>query len=135
MTALYEVIAPNSPSRRLDPLRYGDAAPVSKGIANGELAWLRIRYKLPGAARSGVVAQPVHSAARTGFADAPDDARFAAAVAGFGQLLRGRGLGGFSYDDVLDIARDARGEDSLGYRAEFVQLVRMAGGLSRMAAR
>ncbi|MDH3242827.1 MAG: DUF3520 domain-containing protein, partial [Alphaproteobacteria bacterium] len=72
---------------------------------------------------------------RTGFAEAPADARFAAAVAGFGQLLRNSGsMNEFSWNDVLAIAGDARGDDPFGYRAEFTRLVRTAAGLARLAA-
>ena len=46
-------------------------------------------------------------------------------MAGFGQLLRGgRYTGG--YDEVNALARGARGGDLFGYRAEFVDLVRLA---------
>jgi Ca-activated chloride channel family protein len=55
------------------------------------------------------------------------ETRFAAAVAGFGQLLRGgRHMGDFSYDDVTALAAGAKGDDPFGYRAEFVNLVRLA---------
>ena len=33
---------------------------------------------------------------------------------------------GYSYDDVLALASGARGEDPFGYRAEFLNLVRLA---------
>ncbi len=136
VTALYEIVSPQSASRRVDPLRYGDDSPKRKaGVENGELAWLRIRYKLPGEQQSRLIEQPVAVAARTGFAEAPADARFAAAVAGFGQLLRGSDtIGEFTWNDVLGIASDARGEDSFGYRAEFTRLVRTASSLDRLAA-
>ncbi len=136
VTALYEIVAPGSESRLIDPLRYGDGEKKeAAGAANGELAWLRIRYKLPGETQSRLIEQPVHAADRTGFAEAPADARFAAAVAGFGQLLRSSDMmGDFTWNDVLGIAADARGEDSLGYRAEFTRLVRTAAGLARLAA-
>ena len=56
--------------------------------------------------------------------------RFAAAVAGFGQLLRGgRHTGNFGYDDVLALARGARGADPHGYRGEFLTLVGLARSL------
>ncbi|MEN8197257.1 MAG: YfbK domain-containing protein, partial [Pseudomonadota bacterium] len=137
VTALYEIISPDSASRRVDPLRYGTEAPKQKvGTANGELAWLKMRYKLSGESKSGVTAQPISVNARTGFAEAPADARFATAVAGFGQLLRGNGaVENFAYQDVLEIANGARGKDSFGYRAEFTQLVRAAAGLAKVAAR
>jgi Ca-activated chloride channel homolog len=61
------------------------------------------------------------------FEDAPQEARFATAVAGFGELLRGgQHNGRFTYDDVLRLASAARGEDPFGYRSEFLQLVRAA---------
>ena len=48
-------------------------------------------------------------------------------VAAFGQILRGDPYRGeFSYDDVIELARSARGEDPFGYRAEFISLVRLA---------
>ena len=65
---------------------------------------------------------------------APRDARFAAAVAAFGQILRGGHYTvDFSYDDVLSIAQDARGEDPFGYRTEFISLVRLAQSAAAMA--
>ena len=48
-------------------------------------------------------------------------------MAGFGQLLRGgRYTGGYGCDEVIALARGARGGDPFGYRAEFVDLVRLA---------
>jgi Ca-activated chloride channel family protein len=53
--------------------------------------------------------------------------RFATAVAGFAQLLRGGTYTGkLRYDDVIEDADGALGSDSNGYRAEFVRLVRKA---------
>ncbi|WP_163454342.1 YfbK domain-containing protein, partial [Escherichia coli] len=67
--------------------------------------------------------------------DAPRDARFAATVAGFAELLRGgRYNGRLSFDDVLGMASAARGEDDFGYRSEFLQLVRAAKTARSMAA-
>jgi Ca-activated chloride channel family protein len=61
------------------------------------------------------------------------EARFAASVAAFGQMLRGgRYTGGFSYDDVIALANANKGEDSFGYRAEFVNLVRLAKSAASM---
>jgi Ca-activated chloride channel family protein len=59
---------------------------------------------------------------------APEQTRWAASVAGFGQLLRQDNYldKGFGYDDVLKLAQGARGGDEFGWRAEFVQLVRAA---------
>jgi Ca-activated chloride channel family protein len=128
VTALYEITPPDSPSRLNDDLRYGKpATTAAAGIENGEIANLRLRYKLPGEAKSTLWQQPIMVEARTSFAEAPREARFATAVAGFGQILRGAvNVEDFSFDDVTEVARGARGEDAFGYRAEFLQLVRLA---------
>jgi Ca-activated chloride channel family protein len=48
-------------------------------------------------------------------------------VAAFAQLLRGdTSLGTFTYDDVIALARAARGDDMFGYRAEFINMVELA---------
>ena len=54
-------------------------------------------------------------------------------MTGFGQLLRGgRYTGDYGYDDVIALAQGARGEDPFGYRAEFVNLVRLAKSAAAM---
>ena len=59
------------------------------------------------------------------------DQRFAAAVAAFGQKLRGSSYGdGLSYADIAALANGAKGTDVDGWRAEFVQLVKLAAGLT-----
>jgi Ca-activated chloride channel family protein len=107
-------------------LRYGKPA-ATDGNENGEIGLFRLRYKLPGEATSTLMEQPIMADAHVSFDSAPGEARFATAVAGFGQLLRGAvNVEAFSYDDVLSIAKAARGEDAFGYRSEFLQLVRLA---------
>lgn len=126
VTALYEITAPDSKSRLVDDLRYGDPK-ASEGEKNGEIALFRLRYKLPGEAASRLMEQPISAEATVSFDKAPAEARFATAVAGFGQLLRGAvNIDAFSYDDVLKIGQAAKGEDKFGYRSEFLQLVRLA---------
>jgi Ca-activated chloride channel family protein len=63
----------------------------------------------------------------------PDaDARFAAAIAGFGQLLTGATyLGDWGWDDAIRLADRARGDDPFGYRVEAVNLMRLAKSLNR----
>ena len=126
VTALYEITAPDSKSRLVDDLRYGKPE-ATGGEENGEIALFRLRYKLPGEAKSTLHEQPIMAEATVSFDKAPAEARFATAVAGFGQLLRGAvNVDAFSYDDVLTIAKATRGDDEFGYRSEFLQLVRLA---------
>ena len=129
VTAIYEVTPTGSGAERVAPLRYrrGVAAEAGAGF-DGELAFVKIRYKLPDADTSILITRPVTLAdGHESVAAAPPDARFAAAVAGFGQLLRGgRYTGDYGYGDVIALAQGARGEDPFGYRAEFIDLVRLA---------
>lgn len=132
VTALYE-ITPTGQTGASDPLRYGPAQPAPKGKA-GELAYLKIRYKLPGQAESRLLERPI--AAKDAVADlaqAPEPVRFAVAVAAFGQKLRGDPWmsPAFTWDRIADLAQSARGEDAFGQRAEFVQLVRAARDTAR----
>ena len=124
VTALYEIVPVGSAGRKTDPLRY--SSPTAASAALDEYALLRIRYKLPGDAKSRLIETPI--AADTG----PDPAaRFAAAVAAFGQLLAGvPELGEFGYPDLIDLANGLRAPDPAGARAEFLTLVRLAAALS-----
>ena len=133
VTAIYEFTPAGSGAERIAPLRYQRDAAAEAG-APDELAFLKIRYKLPDAESSTLMTRPVTAAdAHAGAGAAPADVRFAAAVAAFGQILRGgRYTGGYGYGDVIDLAQGARGEDPFGYRAEFVGLVRLAESAAAM---
>ncbi len=125
VTALYEVTPVGSPARLSDPLRYGTAA---EGGDASELGFLKLRWKAPGAADSRLIETPIPAAA--GAAD--DDARFAAAIAGMGQLLsEPKYLGTWGWDEAIALANGAKGDDPYGYRAEAVGLMRLAASLSR----
>ncbi len=134
VTAIYEIAAPGSAGRLIDDSRYGDAAPVADGPTSDELAFLRLRYKLPGEDESRLIERPIADGdAVEALDDAPAPTRFAIAAAAFAQLLRAEPhLGDYGYDDVLALAQSARGEDPFGYRAEFVQLVRAAEGAAAL---
>ncbi|WP_331374611.1 vWA domain-containing protein [Sinorhizobium chiapasense] len=134
VTAIYEVTPKGSPAVLNDDLRY---ATVEKPAANatahsGELAYLKIRYKKPDGDKSELITTPVTEAnAVPSLAEAPVDVRFSTAVAAFGQTLAGNpALSGYSYTAIADLAAGAKGADPFGYRGEFVNLVRLAKGLS-----
>ena len=135
VTALYDVVPKGAPGM-IDDLRYATAAQRRVAPGTGELGFVKIRYKLPKADTSRLITAPIGAATRVArFEDAPRDARFATAVAGFAELLRGgKYVGSLGYDDVLRVALAARGEDPFGYRAEFIQLVRAAKSARAMAA-
>ena len=126
VTALYEIVPADSNGRRIDDLRY---QPSEKATgADGEYAFVKIRYKQPDGDMSKLITTPVTGANEvSSISAADDDARFAAAVAGFGQILKGgKYTGTWSIDDATALAEGARGADGYGYRSEFVNLTRLA---------
>ena len=124
VTALYEVTPVGSPAQLSDPLRYGAAETADS--STDELGFLRLRYKAPGSDTSQLIETPI-SADTT-----RSEAGFATAIAGFGQLLRGSDyLGDWSYDDAIALANATKGDDPFGYRAEAIQLMRLAASLSQ----
>jgi len=127
VTALYEITRVGAtPSS--DPLRYGSARPAAAPSA--ELAFLKIRYKLPGKPDSVLMQRPITRAdVSDSLAAAPESTRWALAVAAFGQKLRGDPWisADFGWPQVIDLAQGARGTDEFGLRAEFVKLARGAG--------
>jgi Ca-activated chloride channel homolog len=133
VTAIYEITPKGSPAQVIDDLRYGEAkTDNATGIAHGdEYAFVKIRYKLPQEDVSTLIETPVTAANEIAAFDAAgDDQRFSVAVAAFGQKLRGTDqTAGLGYDRIIDIATAARGADPFGYRAEFLQLVRLASAL------
>jgi len=127
VTALYEITRVGAtPSS--DPLRYGSAMPAAAPSA--ELAFLKVRYKLPGQTESVLMQRPITRAdVSDSLAAAPESTRWALAVAAFGQKLRGDPWisADFGWQEVIDLAQGARGADEFGLRAEFVKLARGAG--------
>ncbi len=135
VTAIYEVALADSAGQRVDLLRYQKERSL-EADRSGELAFLRLRYKAPDGDISKLIEQPIRKAdLKRNLTDTSVDFRFAAAVAGFGQLLRGgKYMEQFDYDDVRTLASGARGRDAFGYRGEFVTLVNLAQSLSGQAA-
>lgn len=130
VTALYEITPAGEGAEQVDPLRYSAASPASKPEdgKTGELGYLKLRYKLPDGDTSRLIETPIErSLAVPTLAEADDDSRFAAAVAAFGQKLKGSVYeGDMSWKAIEDLAAGARGADAGGYRAEFLRLVPLA---------
>jgi Ca-activated chloride channel family protein len=130
VTALYEIIPVGAPrvtedSRYVQRAAAASTPPVSR---DSEYGFIKIRYKLPKSDTSTLISSVIDRSLEYEHFDAvPVEARFATAVAAFGEILRGgRHTGAFTFDDVLKVASAARGDDAFGYRAEFLQLVRAA---------
>ncbi|GAB5562052.1 MAG: VWA domain-containing protein [Synoicihabitans sp.] len=135
VTALYEVIpvgietAVNDSS--VDPLRYQSPAPMASpepiAVKNtNELLNVKVRAQPPEGGASRKWEFPLVDQGRA-FAQASPDFKFAAAVAGFGLVLRDHpSVESTSLAQVQGWARAGMVTDPGGYRLEFIELVERA---------
>ncbi|MGH1559565.1 YfbK domain-containing protein [Caulobacter segnis] len=106
VTALYEITPVGAPPSS-DPLRYGDKTPAAPTGSSGELAFLKVRYKLPGGTTSKLMERPIGDSDRyASLTAAPEATRFAVAVTAYGQKLRG--------DPWVDASFDSAGRHRPG---------------------
>ena len=121
VTALYEIVPAGQKIENpgVDKLKY--STPVETVGTNGsELLTVKLRYKKPDENESRLLSIGLANG-RNQFESASENLRFAASVAGFGLLLRdSRYKGNASWNNIVNIARNSRGNDLKGYRAEFV---------------
>ena len=142
VTALYEIIPAGSdePLKSIDPLKYqsnrGEDSSVEpvKADRSAELMTVKLRYKRPDSNTSTKVEIPVKGRVLD-LDETSDNFRFSAAIAEFGLILRNSQYKEeASMEDVIAMAKDARGDDEEGYRAEFIKLVKLADSLKEWSA-
>jgi Ca-activated chloride channel family protein len=146
VTALYEIVpatqapahAPAAVSGRtegagspsapeVDPLKYQK----TQLLNSDELLTLKLRYKQPDGDASTLIQTPVTDR-NLPYAKASDDFKFAAAVAGYGMILRNSPhKGTATLDAVLELADEGKGKDDKGYRADFLDLVKKTKDLAK----
>lgn len=140
VTALYEVVPAGKemPVPRVDALKY-QAPPLPSGpqtatrppVDAREMLTLKLRYKAPESDKSQVLQFPLTDAGAS-WDQSSRDLRFAAAVAGFGLLLRDSPhIGSANWDSILELAVEGKGADASGYRTEFIGLLEKAKALTR----
>jgi len=139
VVALYELVPavqpPGGESRALadrlrpPPAEIRLAAPLPPGdsaLEALEALTVKVRYKAPDANVSRLIELTLKDEARA-VDKAGGEFKFTAAVAGFGLLLRESPYAGLlNWDEVRRLAREGKGEDALGFRAEFLQLIEKA---------
>ena len=135
VTALYEVIPAGVQSPfldKVDDLKYQqNTKPLSTTSHGDEIMTVKFRYKAPDADVSKLIEHPVKDK-QIPLAKMSDNFRFAAAVAEFGMLLRNSEFKSqASFDNVVAMARKAKGDDAEGYRSEFIKLVESASDLAK----
>lgn len=134
VTALYEIIPVGVKSRfieSVDDLKY-QKTPLSKPTVHAaELMNIKMRYKAPDKDESRMVSKTV-STQTISWENTSNDFRFSAAVAGYGMLLRNSEFKqNTDYLTVINWAESGFGKDKLGYRSEFLNLVRSSGLMAK----
>jgi len=126
VTALYEIVPAGSDQSYvdIDPLKYqSNRDNMSNRGTTEELMTIKLRYKKPDGNKSTLYEIAVNGKVKK-FDRTSDNFRFASAVAQYGMILRGSDyLKQGTVGAVLTQARGAKGEDSEGYRGEFIKLV------------
>lgn len=129
VTALYEIVPAgikDDYSMSVDPLKYQQSEPIPVPKASDEMLTIKFRYKENDSAASKMRFITVKDDPK-GLNSTSADFRFAAAVAEFGMLLRDSQYKQHStFDQVINLARTAKGEDQEGYRSEFIRLAESA---------
>ncbi len=125
VTALYELMPPNATAiSSVDPLKYQSLSQSNTNQA--EVLTVKLRYK-PLASNTSVLITRSIIDNNGELKETSKDFRFAASVAGFGLLLKkSEYKGNLTYSDLITLARNARGNDREGYRAEYVHLLETA---------
>jgi Ca-activated chloride channel family protein len=133
VTALYEIIPVGVESEffKIDELKYQHTTIDPKAEKTKELITVKFRYKKPNEDVSKLIVHPLIDS-NTTLSKTSDNFRWSASVAAFGMLLRdSEYTKNFSYDEVVQMAQAAKGEDNEGYRIEFINMVKSIGTLAR----
>ena len=132
VTALYEIIPAGVKSELLgsvDPLKYQKDTPTKPAAGSAETATVKLRYKQPDGAKS-MLLERVVAGTPVPAAKSSENFRWSAAVAEFGMLLRNSEFKGkATYQQCIQLAKQARGDDDKGYRQECVRLMETAAAL------
>ena len=123
VTAIYEVV-PAGTRGWIAPRRYEDQPAAAATTRMAEAAQVRLRFKLPDGETSRLIERTIAASDMRNARAPGGDFAFAAAVAAYGQLLRGDELMmGFTHDDVGTLA----GRQTNFWRQEFLELNDLAG--------
>lgn len=130
VTALYEIV-PADAKGWLPERRYEANKKAAKPGNPAELAWLKLRYKLPDGDTSKLIERAVPTSLIASARAPSGDMAFVTAVAAYGQKLRGDDLvAGLSWNAI----RQLTGNQWQPTRKQFVELVKKAEILSNGAS-
>ena len=128
VTAMYEIIPASSTEKlaNIDSLKYQSTG-AARSNSNDEVMTIKFRYKEPKGKSSKLIVQSLQKTEFKPIVEAPENLKFSAAVAEFGLLLRdSKFKNTASFKEVIKLAKEAKGNDADGYRAEFIRIVETA---------
>jgi len=126
VTALYEIIPTGVQSnylKEVSDLKYSEK--TTKKAYGDELFTVKFRYKKP---KENISIEMIHVCKSNAEKEMSTDFEFAASVAWYGMKLRdSKYIQNKNIEDIKALAKNNRGSDDLGYRAEFVRLMNSYG--------
>ncbi len=136
VTAIYEIV-PAGGKGWLPARRYAANQRSATGGEPGELAEVRLRYKLPNGDASRLIERPIPASLLRNAQLPSGDMAFAVSVAAFAQKLRGDTLlADWGYADIRRLAGSQWGfSRQAWWRSEFLKLVDLADRQTRTAQR
>ncbi|NVK29128.1 MAG: von Willebrand factor type A domain-containing protein [Flavobacteriia bacterium] len=117
VTMLYEIVPGRAEAGEYN-LKYQEKTPIE---VEDEIATISLRYKEPEAESSSLAIFTINNVE----VESSSDQRFATAVAAFAGYLQGDDNIEMEPEDIIQLAREARGDDLNGDRSDFVQLVQL----------
>ena len=124
VTALYEIIpvGVKSDFYTIDDLKYQPS--LSPTATKNSKDWLtvKLRYKHPRESKSRLLEHVVNSDSRN---TVSNNFTWSSCVAAFGMVLKqSQFVEDMEYKDIIALAQSAKGQDSEGYRSEFISMLK-----------
>lgn len=127
VTAIYDIIPTGVKSDAVgyvDPLKYQETKTKSVSNSSSEMATVKFRYKDPHSDKSKMQEKIVLN---NDLKPMSPDFSFATAVAELGMLLRNSSFKQqANFDSLIQRAKQSKGKDDEGYRAEFIKIAENA---------
>lgn len=133
VTAVYEIIPQGSKTNTdIDPKRYTESPKLKN---NNEWMFVKVRYKKPDSYESKKIEHAVLQPESTWQPIKNSiDFQFCSAVIAYGMHLRdSEYLNGYSLDNIIKLAKDSKGIDEKGERAEFIKYLELTPFLKKIA--
>lgn len=131
VTAIYEVTLNKSGKTKLSgkELKYQKSTVKSEAYKADEICSIKFRYKKPDGEKS-ILLENVIKNNNKSLDESSDNFKFSAAVAEWGLLLReSKFKSDASFENVVKLAKASKGDDTEGYRIEFIKLAEATGQL------